>query len=143
MYFHMTLSYVGQLLDELSILWTLAVAYSFWYPRVYFPRCIKSRYDSQGHSVAGSEGTAGTLTLIRVTHRFRPPAHSQLPCKGSALRLRQFALGLDPPSLSSGCADRGRVRNPPMGKGCDGFLSPGAACICKAAEKNLHGEFKN
>ncbi|NWY52703.1 ACER1 ceramidase, partial [Chionis minor] len=43
MYFHMTLSYVGQLLDELSILWTLAVAYSFWYPRVYFPRWIKSR----------------------------------------------------------------------------------------------------
>uniref|UniRef100_A0A8C4XJ45 Alkaline ceramidase n=1 Tax=Falco tinnunculus TaxID=100819 RepID=A0A8C4XJ45_FALTI len=38
MYFHMTLSYVGQLLDELSILWTLAVAYSFWYPSVYFPR---------------------------------------------------------------------------------------------------------
>ncbi|NXQ82545.1 ACER1 ceramidase, partial [Nyctibius grandis] len=42
-YFHMTLSYVGQLLDELSILWTLAVAYSFWYPKIYFPRCIKSR----------------------------------------------------------------------------------------------------
>ncbi|NXL08139.1 ACER1 ceramidase, partial [Mesembrinibis cayennensis] len=42
-YFHMTLSYVGQLLDELSILWTLAAAYSFWYPRVHFPRCIKSR----------------------------------------------------------------------------------------------------
>ncbi|NXX41192.1 ACER1 ceramidase, partial [Tricholaema leucomelas] len=43
MYFHMTLSYVGQLLDELSILWSLAVAYSFWYPKVYFPRFIKSR----------------------------------------------------------------------------------------------------
>ncbi|NXG48097.1 ACER1 ceramidase, partial [Psilopogon haemacephalus] len=42
-YFHMTLSYVGQLLDELSILWSLAVAYSFWYPKVYFPRFIKSR----------------------------------------------------------------------------------------------------
>ncbi|NXY49961.1 ACER1 ceramidase, partial [Ceuthmochares aereus] len=42
-YFHMTLSYVGQLLDELSILWTLAAAYSFWYPKVYFPRFIKSR----------------------------------------------------------------------------------------------------
>ncbi|NXL67571.1 ACER1 ceramidase, partial [Chordeiles acutipennis] len=42
-YFHMTLSYVGQLLDELSILWTLAVAYSFWYPKIYFPKCIKSR----------------------------------------------------------------------------------------------------
>ncbi|NXB68763.1 ACER1 ceramidase, partial [Struthidea cinerea] len=43
MYFHMTLSYVGQLLDELSILWTLAVAYSFWYPQCYFPKCIKTR----------------------------------------------------------------------------------------------------
>ncbi|NWH89105.1 ACER1 ceramidase, partial [Aegithalos caudatus] len=43
MYFHMTLSYVGQLLDELSILWTLAVAYSFWYPQAYFPKCIKTR----------------------------------------------------------------------------------------------------
>ncbi|XP_010153379.1 PREDICTED: alkaline ceramidase 1 [Eurypyga helias] len=43
MYFHMTLSYVGQLLDELSILWTLIVAYSFWYPKIYFPRCIKTR----------------------------------------------------------------------------------------------------
>ncbi|NXS51682.1 ACER1 ceramidase, partial [Brachypteracias leptosomus] len=42
-YFHMTLSYVGQLLDELSILWTLAVAYSFWYPKIYFPRFIKTR----------------------------------------------------------------------------------------------------
>ncbi|NWR41358.1 ACER1 ceramidase, partial [Regulus satrapa] len=43
MYFHMTLSYVGQLLDELSILWTLAVAYSFWYPQAYFPKFIKTR----------------------------------------------------------------------------------------------------
>ncbi|NXG55676.1 ACER1 ceramidase, partial [Hemiprocne comata] len=43
MYFHMTLSYMGQILDELSILWALAVAYSFWYPRVYFPRFIKTR----------------------------------------------------------------------------------------------------
>ncbi|NXF12734.1 ACER1 ceramidase, partial [Smithornis capensis] len=42
-YFHMTLSYVGQLLDELSILWALAVAYSFWYPQVYFPKFIKTR----------------------------------------------------------------------------------------------------
>lgn len=65
----MTLSYVGQLLDELSILWTLAVAYSFWYPKIYFPKCIKSRYDSEGCRVAGSEGRGGTLTLVRVTHR--------------------------------------------------------------------------
>lgn len=56
MYFHMTLSYVGQLLDELSILWTLAVAYSFWYPRAHFPKCIKSRYGSVGNEFAGCKG---------------------------------------------------------------------------------------
>ncbi|NXX75469.1 ACER1 ceramidase, partial [Urocolius indicus] len=42
-YFHMTLSYVGQLLDELSILWALAAAYAFLYPKIYFPRFIKTR----------------------------------------------------------------------------------------------------
>ncbi|KAM4758838.1 alkaline ceramidase 1 isoform 2-T3 [Cyanocitta cristata] len=53
MYFHMTLSYVGQLLDELSILWTLAVAYSFWYPQCYFPKCIKTRCnDKRVHRMA-------------------------------------------------------------------------------------------
>lgn len=80
MYFHMTLSYVGQLLDELSILWTMAVAYSFWYPHAYFPRCIKTRYDTEGHG-AGSEGRDGTLSL-----RCGDTQIPQFPCKGSALR---------------------------------------------------------
>uniref|UniRef100_A0A7M4ER51 Alkaline ceramidase n=2 Tax=Crocodylus porosus TaxID=8502 RepID=A0A7M4ER51_CROPO len=42
-YFHTTLSYVGQLLDELSILWTLAVTYTFWLPTSRFPKFIKNR----------------------------------------------------------------------------------------------------
>lgn len=37
MYFHMTLSFLGQLLDEISILWLLAGGYSIWMPRCYFP----------------------------------------------------------------------------------------------------------
>uniref|UniRef100_A0A670ZKZ2 Alkaline ceramidase n=1 Tax=Pseudonaja textilis TaxID=8673 RepID=A0A670ZKZ2_PSETE len=36
-YYHMTLSYAGQLLDELSILWTLCISYGFWFPVRYFP----------------------------------------------------------------------------------------------------------
>lgn len=36
-YFHMTLSFLGQLLDEISILWLLASGYSVWMPRCYFP----------------------------------------------------------------------------------------------------------
>lgn len=37
MYFHMTLSFLGQLLDEISILWLLAGGYGIWMPRCYFP----------------------------------------------------------------------------------------------------------
>ncbi|KAM4809761.1 alkaline ceramidase 1 [Rhinophrynus dorsalis] len=42
-YYHMTLSYIGQLLDEISILWVIAVGYSIWFPRTYFPDYIKNR----------------------------------------------------------------------------------------------------
>ncbi|MEQ2181165.1 hypothetical protein GOODEAATRI_008574 [Goodea atripinnis] len=46
-YFHMTLSFVGQMLDELSILWVLAVGYAVWFPRKLFPSFIKDSCTDQ------------------------------------------------------------------------------------------------
>ncbi|XP_029466783.1 alkaline ceramidase 1 isoform X1 [Rhinatrema bivittatum] len=59
-YYHMTLSYIGQMLDEISILWIIAVAYAIWYPRVHFPNFIKNRH----HFITMVFITASVSTLV-------------------------------------------------------------------------------
>lgn len=43
-YFHATLSLLGQLLDELSILWVLMLSYTLFTPSQYRPKGLRSRF---------------------------------------------------------------------------------------------------
>lgn len=50
-YFHATLSLIGQLLDELAILWVCAAAFSLFFPKKFFPRCLNGNRLVQRHFI--------------------------------------------------------------------------------------------
>ncbi|XP_065356993.1 alkaline ceramidase isoform X2 [Calliphora vicina] len=65
MYFHATLSLIGQLLDELAILWVFMAAYSLFCPKKYFPRfCKSNRVQDQRVYRLGLRSTAVWLIAV-------------------------------------------------------------------------------
>uniref|UniRef100_F7GBP0 Alkaline ceramidase n=1 Tax=Ornithorhynchus anatinus TaxID=9258 RepID=F7GBP0_ORNAN len=67
-YFHMTLSFLGQLLDEIAILWLLAAGYSIWLPRSYFPAFLKEdRYHADCRAWMGSGSSTDPYQLLTTS----------------------------------------------------------------------------
>ncbi|XP_030377007.1 alkaline ceramidase [Scaptodrosophila lebanonensis] len=63
MYFHATLSLIGQLLDELAILWVFMAAYSLFFPRRYYPKFIRNDRKAFGWLMLFSAILATALSL--------------------------------------------------------------------------------
>ncbi|KAM6168064.1 alkaline ceramidase 1 [Erethizon dorsatum] len=67
MYFHATLSLLGQLLDEVAILWVLATSYSIWMPRCYFPTFVRGSRFLFNCMILSSTVIITFLSVVRPT----------------------------------------------------------------------------
>ncbi|KAM6218889.1 alkaline ceramidase 1 [Rhynchocyon petersi] len=67
MYFHMTLSFLGQLLDEIAILWLLASGYCIWMPRCYYPSFLRESRPRFIRLVISTTVVSTFLSFLRPT----------------------------------------------------------------------------
>ena len=59
-YFHATLSLLGQLLDEMAILWVIMAGFAMWYPRAMIPQGLR---DKEGRKTFN---TVVSMTLLHI-----------------------------------------------------------------------------
>ena len=65
-YFHATLSLLGQLLDELAILWVVMVGFAIWYPKPVMPHSLRDR-EGRKTFVSAVSSTSTYALLTRQT----------------------------------------------------------------------------
>ncbi|XP_053612854.1 alkaline ceramidase [Plodia interpunctella] len=70
-YFHATLSLVGQLLDELAILWLFMAAFTMFFPKRYFPKFLNgNRKKLTYYSCVFSLVSTGFLVMAPAANAF-------------------------------------------------------------------------